>query len=199
MAFSKPVRVSGEEFGIKHSHHRGAGTRGAHHIVRIVKKVEDLRSQHSSFITVTRVEGRLAATGLRRIESDLDIQPTKHVDHTLTHLGEELVTQTSYKERDSSSGHFNTRKALTVLEKRFEVKDQRLARLREGSVVISDGRSTRVRKLNEVPGFMEWKNPSPALLRRAPQGRGLYFQLGRPRYPPKDVGHAQPPGRASFS
>src|SRR5208337_3479640 len=124
MAFSKPVRVSGEEFGIKHSHHRGAGTRGAHHIVRIVKKVEDLRSQHSSFITVTRVEGRLTATGLRRVESDLDIQPPKHVDHTLAHLGEELVTQTSYKKRDSESGHLKPREFLTLLENPSGVKDE---------------------------------------------------------------------------
>jgi hypothetical protein len=60
-------------------------------------------------------------------------------------LGEELVTQTSYKERDSKSGHLNSRKALTVLEKRFEVKDERLARLREGSVAILDGRSKKLR------------------------------------------------------
>jgi DNA primase catalytic subunit len=105
LAFSKPVRVSSEEFGIKHAHHRGAGTRGAHHIVCVVKKVENLGSHASSFITVTRVEGRLAATGLRRIESDLDIQPPKHLHHTLAHLGEELVAQTSYKEGDSNFGH----------------------------------------------------------------------------------------------
>src|SRR5208337_2773877 len=42
LAFSKPVRVGREKFGVKHAHHRGAGTRGAHHIVRIIKKVEDL-------------------------------------------------------------------------------------------------------------------------------------------------------------
>jgi len=40
---------------------------------------------------------RLAATDLRGIERDLDIQPPKHFDHTLPHLGKELVTQTRYK------------------------------------------------------------------------------------------------------
>jgi hypothetical protein len=34
------------------------------------------------------------------------------------------------------------------------------------------GSSTRVRELNDVPNFMEWRNPSPALLRRAPSPRG---------------------------
>ena len=29
----------------------------------------------------------------------------------------------------------------------------------------------------------------------SPQGRGLYFRLGHPRCPAKDVGHAQPRGR----
>jgi hypothetical protein len=40
--------------------------------------------------------------------------------------------------------------------------------------------SIRIRKLNEVPGFIERKNPSPTLLRRAPSphGRGLSF-VGR--------------------
>ena len=31
---------------------------------------------------------------------------------------------------------------------------------------------TRIRKLNEEPGPIEWKNPSLALLRRAPSPRG---------------------------
>jgi hypothetical protein len=45
---------------------------------------------------------------------------------------------------------------------------------------LRNSRSTRIRKLNEVPGFIEWKNPSPTLLRRAPSphGRGFSF-VGR--------------------
>ena len=48
---------------------------------------------------------------------------------------------------------------------------------------------TRIPKLDEVPGFMERKNPSPALLRRAPSplGEGCHFwcalELGKPPSP----------------
>jgi len=34
------------------------------------------------------------------------------------------------------------------------------------------GSSTRIRELSDVPNFMEWRNPSPALLRRAPSPWG---------------------------
>ena len=37
--------------------------------------------------------------------------------------------------------------------------------------LIGFGKS--IRKLDEVPGFMEWKNPSPALLRSVPDGTDL--------------------------
>jgi hypothetical protein len=43
-------------------------------------------------------------------------------------LGEELVTQTSYKKRDSNSGHLKPREFLTLLENPSSVKEEAIGR-----------------------------------------------------------------------
>ena len=53
----------------------------------------------------------------------------------------------------------------------------------------------RIRMLNEMAGPIEWKNPSPALLRRAPSPRGEgYLSWGalKLRKPPSPLGRGWP-------
>jgi hypothetical protein len=77
-------------------HHRRAGARGAddRFAAALFKDFDESFGQLARFRSVARVEGRLPAAGLPRVESDFAARAAQHLDRARTDSRPQLVYQT---------------------------------------------------------------------------------------------------------
>ena len=87
-----------EELGVEDAHHAGAGARRNYHVPVALEYVDCAAGEGLGVGPEARIEGGLAAAGLRRREVQVHAEPLQYVHGTFTDFGIELVDDAGYEE-----------------------------------------------------------------------------------------------------
>ncbi len=93
-------RIVGEQLWIMQLQHAGAGPGGRHHIVEALENIDNLTRDRLSVGPVSRIEGRLATTGLGEGNFDPRACVLQQFDRGKANRGPEQIDQAGYEQAD---------------------------------------------------------------------------------------------------